>query len=141
MATGKDDRETRNETMEPVRGGRARAGDVSPFQRMIDETDWLVDQMQRSFVGGSFPSPWMGRRGEGPRRRMPRLDVDEREDALVLTAELPGIDPEQVHVEWRESTLIIRGERRDEGREGARADVKRIPITSESRRGREEKAA
>jgi HSP20 family protein len=46
---------------------------------------------------------------------VPRMDVFDREDDLVVKIEMPGIDPEKdVTIEVHEGTLTIRGERRQE---------------------------
>lgn len=44
----------------------------------------------------------------------PAVNLYEREDAFVLTAELPGVRPEDVDVTLEGSTVSIRGERRIE---------------------------
>jgi len=42
----------------------------------------------------------------------PAVDIHETEDALIVQAELPGIDKKDVHVEVRDGALNISGERR-----------------------------
>ena len=44
----------------------------------------------------------------------PAVNLYEREDAFVLTAELPGVRPEAVEVTLEGSTVTIRGERKIE---------------------------
>jgi len=44
----------------------------------------------------------------------PAIDVFETDDALVVKAELPGVDPKDVEVSVDEGRLAIRGERRSE---------------------------
>jgi HSP20 family protein len=44
----------------------------------------------------------------------PPVDIYETEDAIVLKAELPGVDLDSVSVEVTESTLVLKGERRFE---------------------------
>jgi HSP20 family protein len=48
----------------------------------------------------------------------PAVNLYEREDAFVLTAELPGVRPEDVEVTLEGSTVSIRGERKIEYPEG-----------------------
>jgi HSP20 family protein len=53
----------------------------------------------------------------GPSRFMassPMLDVDETDDEVVVSAELPGHDPKDFAVEITAERLVIRGERRHE---------------------------
>ena len=44
-------------------------------------------------------------------RWVPALDIDENEDAWVVTAELPGIDPNAVEITLDGRELTIRGEK------------------------------
>jgi HSP20 family protein len=48
----------------------------------------------------------------------PAVEISETNDELVITAELPGIDADEVHVVIDGDTLTIRGEKRSERREG-----------------------
>jgi HSP20 family protein len=41
----------------------------------------------------------------------PAVDILEKEDEIILKAELPGIALEEVDLEVRDNTLILRGER------------------------------
>ena len=43
---------------------------------------------------------------------MPAVDVYEDQEALSLTAELPGVDPKDVDVRVENGTLTIKGERK-----------------------------
>lgn len=45
---------------------------------------------------------------------LPAVDVFDRADAVVLKAELPGIDPDQVHIEVEDNVLTLKGERKFE---------------------------
>lgn len=49
------------------------------------------------------------RRGGGP-----SLDVTETEDAVVVTAELPGVAPEDVELQLVQDGLLLKGEKRAE---------------------------
>jgi HSP20 family protein len=44
----------------------------------------------------------------------PAVDVYEEEDNMVIKAELPGIDRENISVDLKDRTLTIKGERADE---------------------------
>jgi len=46
--------------------------------------------------------------------RFPALDVEEKGDAMVVTAELPGIKPDDVKVELDGALLTITGEKKEE---------------------------
>jgi HSP20 family protein len=47
----------------------------------------------------------------------PAVDIAERDDALVLTAELPGMSRDDIEVELENNVLTIRGEKKDEREE------------------------
>ena len=47
----------------------------------------------------------------------PRLDLEETDDALRVTAEVPGLDPADIDVTITEHNLIIRGSRSGEKEE------------------------
>src|SRR5438270_3500299 len=44
----------------------------------------------------------------------PVLDAFHRDNALVVRTELPGVKPDDVHIEFTDNLLVIRGERRHE---------------------------
>jgi HSP20 family protein len=48
---------------------------------------------------------------------MPRVDVIQKDDDLVVKAEIPGMDPEDIDVSLTDNVLSIRGERRSETEE------------------------
>ncbi len=64
------------------------------------------------------PRDWLARLGlPGETEWSPRCDVTEREDAIVVQAELPGVAPGDMEVTVEEGVLTIRGEKRSERRE------------------------
>lgn len=48
------------------------------------------------------------------RRWIPAMDLAETDDAYVLRADLPGLDPSEVTIELQDRVLTISGERREE---------------------------
>ncbi len=50
---------------------------------------------------------------------MPAVDIVERPDALVVTAELPGLMAKEVDVSVDDGVLTISGEKEEEKKEGA----------------------
>jgi HSP20 family protein len=56
--------------------------------------------------------------GSGAQRRWaPAVDLVEREDSLVLKADLPGMSEDDVQIEVRDNVLMISGERKAEHEE------------------------
>ena len=47
-------------------------------------------------------------------RWTPAVDIEETDDALLLRADIPGVDPKDVHIEVKDSVLTLRGERASE---------------------------
>ena len=45
---------------------------------------------------------------------LPALDIEENEDAFLVTAEIPGVDPSGVEITLDRRVLVIKGEKRDE---------------------------
>jgi HSP20 family protein len=43
---------------------------------------------------------------------LPTVDIYETDDDIVVTAELPGLEKDQVGVEYKEGVLTLRGERK-----------------------------
>ncbi len=85
------------------RWGLARRGARDPFEEMFD-------RMVERFFG-----EWPGPRLTGPARGWtPAVDMIDRPDAIVLRADLPGLEQKDVEVRVDDGTLTIRGERREE---------------------------
>jgi HSP20 family protein len=80
----------------------------SPFSLMRR----MHEEMDRWFGG-------MGGFGAGqPQRWGPSVDLSETGNELVLTADVPGVEPEDLEIYCTDNALILRGEtRRDEERE------------------------
>src|SRR3954447_20491013 len=77
------------------------------------EISTLQSEMNRLF-SGFFDEQGQG---NGVRRWAPAVDVFEREDAIVLKADLPGLDEDDVRIEVNDNVLAISGERRSEAQE------------------------
>ncbi len=95
----------------------------SPFRRMLEDMDRMFESMQRTSFGGAAEL------GRG--HWMSALDVRETNDAIIVEAEIPGIDPKDVHVECHDDVLTIRG-RTEERREEGGLTSRQIPISPES---------
>jgi len=75
----------------------------------------LADDMDRMFEGFGLPSgrhfrPW-GWTGE---RSWPELEILERNGKLMVRADLPGMNRDDVHVDVSEHSVTIEGERKRE---------------------------
>jgi HSP20 family protein len=58
----------------------------------------------------------------------PPVDIYETDDALVLKAELPGFSKDEINIEMKDNTLVIKGERKreDEVKEGSYHRTERV---------------
>ena len=86
--------------------------DSDPFLQMRREMNRLFDDV---FSGFGLPSVL------GPALRQmpatPKIDVSETDNEIQVTAELPGIDQNNVEVLLEDDRLIIRGEKKEEREE------------------------
>jgi HSP20 family protein len=85
---------------------------LDPFSRMHREMDRLFEDM--------FPAS--GRLSFSPGFRtkvdlMPSLDVSETDESLEVSADLPGMDTDDVSVTLNDGMLTISGERKEEKEE------------------------
>jgi HSP20 family protein len=83
--------------------------DADPFLQMRREMNRLFDD---AFGGFGLPSVF------GPALRQmpaaPKIDVSETDNEIQVTAEIPGIDQNDVELLLEDDRLIIRGEKKEE---------------------------
>jgi HSP20 family protein len=72
----------------------------------------------QSEVNRLFDS-FFGETASGTRRWVPAMDLVETDDQLVLKADLPGLDKDDVAIEIKDGTLTVAGERKSETEERA----------------------
>jgi len=82
----------------------------------IREMDSLQSDMNRLFDRFFDTGRGNGRSGS-VRRWIPAMDLVESEEHLVLRADLPGIQEEDVEIEIKDGVLTISGERKAEHEE------------------------
>lgn len=73
-----------------------------PFREMTGMQD-QVDRLWRGLLEGRRQESWL-----------PAVDVFDTKEAVVLKAELAGMDPEEIEIEVDDNVLTIKGERRFE---------------------------
>jgi HSP20 family protein len=79
----------------------------SPLTRMHDE----IDRMFKDFTTSPL---WPRLEGVG---RVPSVDVYEKDGAVVVEAEMPGVNKDDIHVSHTDSTVTIQGETKQEKEE------------------------
>jgi HSP20 family protein len=90
---------------------------VTPWRPFMDLTRWRRDmeRMMEDFVGRRM-SPWFpeGFRNEGVELTAPAVDLYEEKDDIVVEAELPGMEKDNIEVNLADHTLTIKGEKKKE---------------------------
>jgi HSP20 family protein len=90
------------------------AGSYLPpmFTRGSEGLGSLFREIEKTFDDFSRRSPLAGYFGDGT--AAPKIDVSEGKDGLEVTAELPGVEEQDVDVTLSRDVLTIRGEKKSE---------------------------
>jgi HSP20 family protein len=96
---------------------RNRAAEVSPVQHEVNR---LFEDFFR------LPDIWREWERAHESGFMPAVDVRETEKAVIVEAELPGIDPKAIDIAIENCTLHLRGERSREEERESPGGVRRI---------------
>ena len=83
--------------------------------------------MFEDFAGSFDVAPWSGWEGQ---EFHPRIDLSATDDAVLVTAEMPGLEEKDFELNLTEGLLTLKGEKRDE-QEERREGYQRV----ETRRG------
>lgn len=86
---------------------RSPASENEPVTSLQREVNRIFEDF------GRWPAMFPMFRGE----QMPRITLSETDSALMLEAELPGLDEKEIDIALREDLLTIRGERKQEREE------------------------
>lgn len=91
---------------------------VAPRRPFMDLARWDRDmeRMMEDFFGRRWRPWWPERwlRTEGEELTAPAVDLYEEKDEIVVKAELPGIDKDNIEVNLTDHTLTIKGEKKKE---------------------------
>ena len=79
---------------------------MGELERMRRDMDRIWDRFSRGLSSPTLQQEWN-----------PTSDLWEREDSLVAAIEVPGIDPKEIDITVTGDTLIIAGEKKQEGNE------------------------
>ncbi len=91
--------------MSPRSSGRSLASRTDPFEQLHGEFENLFNRML-----GRWMTPW---ENEG-QMRLWDFDVQDRGNEVVVRAEMPGFEPEDLDVQLNQDVLTIRAERKQE---------------------------
>ena len=87
---------------------------LSPFEEM--------EQMFDQYLRGGWLRPWRVdwptfREPALPEIRFPKIDVVDREDEVVVKAEVPGVEKKDIDISVSDDSVTIKGETRHEEKE------------------------
>jgi HSP20 family protein len=87
---------------------------VTPWRPFMDLTRWERDmeRMVEDFFGRRM-RPWFPR-AEGMEMTAPAVDVYEEKDDIIVKAELPGMEKDNIEVNLADHMLTIKGEKKKE---------------------------
>jgi HSP20 family protein len=83
-----------------------RLGPLALMRRMNEEMSRMFGDFGD---GGSWSRGWS-----------PAIEVKQRDNKMTICAELPGMKPDDVHIEMTDDSVVIEGERRDDREENER---------------------
>lgn len=93
-----------------------------------------VERMLEDLAAGDWLQPWRGewpawaRVGAPFEGRSPKVDIIDRDEELLVHAELPGVDKKELDVTVTDTSVSIKGETRKEARQ-ERGDYYRCEIS------------
>jgi HSP20 family protein len=89
---------------------------IAPWRSFTDLPRWEreMDRMMEDFFGRRFRPLWPERwfRTEGVDLSVPAVDLFEEKDDIVVKAEIPGMDKDNIEVNLSDHTLTIKGEKK-----------------------------
>ncbi|MEI6001796.1 Hsp20/alpha crystallin family protein [Paraburkholderia bengalensis] len=109
------DRTDRNDKAKPsdTSGPPSERTDIA---RLVHADPWRIMQgfFNDPYAGFGALDRWFG--DFTPARFQPHIDVVDEGDALRVTAELPGIEREDLHMTIENGALVLRGEKKQDVR-------------------------
>jgi len=104
------------------------------FEERFEQMERMMDRMFSGFSPGRWMRPferewpsWL----EGPSFRAPAVDLIERENEVVVRAELPGVSKEQISISLTADAITIQAQSRQEEVD-EKGDYRRREIRSNS---------
>jgi HSP20 family protein len=87
-----------------------------PFDELHERIDRIFSDFSRGF---GLPEIWgdggrMNQSMGGGRQHMPSMEMHEADGKVMISAELPGVDEEDVEISVKEDMLTISGEKKSE---------------------------
>jgi len=89
----------------------------SPGTRGSSLSPWRELEEMSSRLSRIFDDQWTGGTGRNGGTWFPPVNVEETQEELVLTAELPGMNEDDIGLELENNILTISGEKKEEREE------------------------
>jgi HSP20 family protein len=104
-------------------------GSFQMLERLADEMDRVFDDfgLGRRWFAPHLTTGWP--RGLPTERWIPAVEVRQRNNELIVRADLPGLTKDDVKVDITENTLTLQGERHREHEEEDKAGIYRSERT------------
>ncbi len=83
---------------------------IQPLDLIQEMNRFLAPALQPTSQDNEFA-------GIGTAEWLPPIDIKEKDEQIVLRADLPGMQMEDIHVRMQENTITIEGERKQEKEE------------------------
>src|SRR5258706_13512124 len=116
--SGKQNRQPATNTLPSRTTALSRRNDYPLFRSPFEMLRNMSQEMDRLFGASLTPSWGVTTAFDRPEALWnPQVDMFERNDKLVVRADLPGLKKDDVKIELRDDTLIIEGERNEEHQE------------------------
>ncbi|HTE39479.1 MAG TPA: Hsp20/alpha crystallin family protein [Steroidobacteraceae bacterium] len=100
------------------------------FNQSVNARPWFfVDRLQRQLERDFSAARGAVANGEATQEQIdwtPNVDVRETKDAFVLTADLPGVNPQDIEVTTKSGELVVRGSRAAEAESEAYFRIERV---------------
>lgn len=112
------EKQVKKEPVATERGGELQRPAASHPLSILDEMDRMMDRLFR----GSFLRPWRweprwSEMAQPFEARLPSVDIIDRDNEVLVRAELPGVDKKDLDVSVTENTVTIKGSTQREEKE------------------------
>jgi HSP20 family protein len=122
----------------PVTTGKESSGTALSTLRPVADMERMFERMYDRFFGRGWPAltrwqntPFLGSLFEEAELRLPSLDVIDRDNEILVRAEVPGIEKKDLDISLTDNLLTIKGQSSSEKKE-EKGDYHRHEISSSS---------
>ncbi len=121
----------KKETAQTQEKGKAleRARPAATLLTPFEEMEQMMERMFESFFPRGFLRPLRAELPSLPEVRVPRVDIIDQENEVVVRAEMPGVSKEDVEVTVSDNVLTIRGKTKKEEEEEKKGEYYRKEIS------------